>query len=200
VLNEQLTAAQEALGIRIDKYYTIAERLPKNKGTVISLEKQIAEAKEENERIHRLMSLEYKREEHFKKDWKSFRGRRFERWVKRAFELLDLAVIMTIGSGDEGIDLVVQMDGWKLGVEVKGRKEGTKITGPQVRQSFSGIHPYGCGGFAFITNSEFTGPAIDYADGVNCVLINKNNMKSFVMGNIEFRKARLSRPHVDSPD
>ncbi len=116
-------------------------------------------------------------------DWHSMEGTEFERFLERVFEMLGYKVHTTKGSGDQGIDLIMERAGRRIGVQVK---RYSKIVGNHaVMEANAGMSYYHCDRCVVITNSRFSRHAIKLASRLNCRLIDGSQLPALIAGQLQ---------------
>ena len=97
-------------------------------------------------------------------------GTEFEDVVAKLFARLDCQVTRTPGSGDEGVDLVLRIDGVKLVVQCKRWK--ADIGAPVIRDFLGALMHSGAAHGFIITTASFTRSSADFARNKPLTLIN----------------------------
>lgn len=95
-------------------------------------------------------------------------GSEFERFIESYFAKLGYETYLTKGSGDQGIDVIIQKNGNKIGIQAKcySGSVGNKA----VQEAIAGRGFYQLDKVMVITNSLFTSSAIDLAKMNDVVL------------------------------
>ena len=62
---------------------------------------------------------------------------------------------------DYGIDLIVEKEGERIGVQAKYYQKGNKVGSPEVQQALGSIFYYDASKVILVTTSDFTNPAYD---------------------------------------
>lgn len=137
----------------------------------------------ESERNQLFSSIDYQRQQLLAENWKAMRGVEFENYLARVFQSLGYHVETTRTSGDQGVDLVVQIGHRRIAIQAKGYVNS--VGNAAVQQAVAGKSIYNCGFSAVITNSRFTNAAIELASANHCVLISEDNFCEFVMGRVQ---------------
>ncbi len=106
-------------------------------------------------------------------------GWEFERIMAELFKKLGYIVSVTKGSGDEGIDLFLEKEGLRAGVQCKRWKT---MTGQRVIREFYGslMHAKLEKGFV-ITTSRFSEAAKDFAEDKPIVLIDREELRRIIL-------------------
>ena len=81
-------------------------------------------------------------------------GMQFERWLQLLLQTGGFEIQTTPLTGDFGIDLILAIDGVRLGIEAKRR--GPKISNEIVRSAQAGAQHHRCSGLAIVTQSSFS--------------------------------------------
>lgn len=125
-------------------------------------------------------SVQYQAECLLHSGWRHLRGYEFEAFLARAFRLHGLHVKLLGGSGDQGVDLIVQDHGVTVAIQAKGYEHA--VSNDAVQQVFTGKQYYGCGACLVITNSRFTKSAREAAARVGCGLVDGDELPALVRG------------------
>lgn len=98
-------------------------------------------------------------------------GREFEKYLFQLFEQMGYICTLTSESNDQGLDLIVEKYGKKIGIQAKCYKN--KVGNTAVQEVLSGVQYYNCDEGMVITNSLFTSSADDLATKTGIVLWNR---------------------------
>lgn len=98
-------------------------------------------------------------------------GREFEKYLFQLFEQMGYICTLTSESNDQGLDLIVERYGKKIGIQAKCYKN--KVGNNAVQEVLSGVQYYNCDEGMVITNSLFTSSADDLATKTGIVLWNR---------------------------
>jgi restriction system protein len=101
-------------------------------------------------------------------------GVEFEHWVAASLRGFGWKCELTSGSGDQGIDVIAQKGGIRLGIQCK-LYSGAVGTGA-VQEAISGMHYYGLSRAAVLTNATFTRGASDLAASANVILLSHHEI------------------------
>ncbi|OUQ13852.1 hypothetical protein B5E87_04550 [Massilimicrobiota sp. An142] len=101
-------------------------------------------------------------------------GREFEKYLFQLFEQMGYICTLTSESNDQGLDLIVEKYGKKIGIQAKCYKN--KVGNTAVQEVLSGVQYYNCDEGMVITNSLFTSSADDLATKTGIVLWNRANL------------------------
>ncbi len=134
-------------------------------------------------RYELVSSIQFKREQLLKLNWKAMRGYELEKYLAAVFSSLGYTVEETGKSGDQGVDLVVQRNGLRTAIQVKGYLNN--VSNDAVQQVVAGMKIYSCRNCAVITNSKFTSSAIELATANRCRLIDEVSFENFVLGRVK---------------
>ncbi|BCL59464.1 hypothetical protein DGMP_01570 [Desulfomarina profundi] len=88
-------------------------------------------------------------------------------------------VEITKGSGDFGVDIVASFGGSKYAIQVK--RYSSNVSRRAVSDAVAGKGHYFCSEAMVITNSHFTKQAKIFAESVNCVLVDRDILISWIM-------------------
>ncbi len=106
-------------------------------------------------------------------------GWEFEKIIAELFKKLGYTVSVTKGSGDEGIDLFLEKEGLRAGVQCKRWKT---MIGQRVIREFYGslIHAKLKKGF-IITTNRFSKAAKDFVRGKSIILIDREELRRIIL-------------------
>lgn len=116
------------------------------------------------------------------RDWRSLRGIPFEDFLQEVFEDQGYSVQTTRTSGDQGVDLIVTIDGRRVAIQSKGYE--SNVGNASVQEVYAGMQYYHCDACAVITNSHFTPAAIDLARATGCQLIDGSDIPKLIRGEL----------------
>lgn len=106
-------------------------------------------------------------------DWSEF-----EKYVANRLTLQGYKNVRITEKYDLGVDIVAVKNSCKLGVQVKHYKSFVGIEA--VREAVAGLKAYDCDCSMVVTNSYFTRPAKKLAKANDCILIDRNILKSWI--------------------
>ncbi|WP_428306513.1 restriction endonuclease [Lacipirellula sp.] len=129
-----------------------------------------------------LKSVQYQREELLKENWRAMRDTDWEQFLARAFRLLGATVETTRVTGDQGVDLVVEIGPLRYAIQAKGYY--SSVGNGAVQEAVAGMAHYRCNACAVITNSRFTGSAEILAASNRCKLIGEEHIADLVLGKL----------------
>lgn len=129
-------------------------------------------------------SVQYKRELLLQRNWKAMRGPEWEVFLADVFYLLGAVIEPTGKSGDQGVDLVVNLGGRRYAIQAKGYVSA--VGNSAVQEAVAGMAHYRCNCSAVVTNSRFTAGAIALAESNCCLLIGEDQIPAFVLGQLSF--------------
>ena len=140
----------------------------------------ISEVKSEINKIYRIMTFENtlfnnKDLEFQSKDMKyidSLDGFQFEDYLADMFKNMNFQVEQTKYSGDNGIDLIISDDNISIGIQAKNYTS-SKVGNDAVQKTYAGMVYYKCDKCVIITNSSFTKQAVELAENLNVILIDR---------------------------
>lgn len=110
--------------------------------------------------------------------WEDLRDTEFEEFLRDVFVMLGYAVEMTPPTGDHGVDLIVSRGGHRCAVQAKGW--AANVGNQSIRDVYFGKCYYQCGSCAVITNSGFTRKAIEAAEPVDCMLVDRASIDMLI--------------------
>jgi hypothetical protein len=116
------------------------------------------------------------------RDWRHLRGIAFEQFLVEVFEALGFVVETTKASGDQGVDLIAMRDELRIAIQAKGY--GGSVGNDSVQQAYTGMAFYRCNRCVVVTNSEFTRAAVEVADRVSCILIDRDRLPQLIAGQV----------------
>lgn len=100
----------------------------------------------------------------------------FEKYVANLYSHLGYNTMVTKGSNDGGKDIVMTKDGLKYVVEVKLYGNYDKIGREKIQKLHSAQIIEKADRAIFVTTSEFTKPAIEYAESIGMDLVNADKL------------------------
>lgn len=102
-------------------------------------------------------------------------GLEFEEFVSKLFEKMGFSVRVTKSSGDQGVDVLAEKNGNKIGIQAKcySGSVGNKA----VQEVVAGVKFYNCDKGIVVTNNWYTNSAIELAEANNIVLWDRNMLK-----------------------
>jgi len=95
-------------------------------------------------------------------------GQEFEVIVSKLFEDIGYKVTHTKASGDQGVDVVAEKDGVKIGIQTKCYSK--PVSNSAIQEIVAGIRHYGCTKGMVVTNCIFTKSAYELAESNNIIL------------------------------
>lgn len=102
-------------------------------------------------------------------------GHEFEGFIAELFREMGYQTQVTQASGDQGIDVLAQKDGIKIGIQAKCYS-GT-VGNSAVQEVVAGKNYYNCDRVMVITNNFFTNAAKELAQKNNVILWDRNTLK-----------------------
>jgi HJR/Mrr/RecB family endonuclease len=177
--DNEMIRKYHAAGKEIETY---SNRLATTAITLQSVEKPLLQFRARRNEIER--SVQYKREQLLRFNWKAMRGDEWEAYLADVFVLLGAKVQRTGRSGDQGVDLIVEINGRRYAIQTKGYVNS--VGNAAVQQAVAGRAFHMCNCCAVITNSRFTQGAIDLAACNNCLLVGEDDIHSLVLGKLPF--------------
>lgn len=105
-----------------------------------------------------------------------FDGHAFEKWVADALAGFGWTAEVTGGSGDQGIDVIAEIDGLKIGLQCK--LYSSAIGNKAVQEAHSGKVYYGLDMAGVISNANFTASAKDLAAVTGILLLSHHDIPS----------------------
>jgi Restriction endonuclease len=160
----------------VDGMASLQSRLSNLGSRLRRLEAEIQEAQEIN-------SVQARREELVRMNWKAMRGPELENFLAIVFAELGYQVQHIGAAGDQGADLIAIKQGHRIAVQSKGYVDS--VSNGAVQEAFAGMTFHGCHRCVVITNSRFTSSAWELARRTQCVLIDENTLPAFIRGDID---------------
>ncbi|WP_202818794.1 restriction endonuclease [Clostridium botulinum] len=105
-------------------------------------------------------------------------GREFEIFIGTLFEKMGYIVEITQCSGDQGIDILIEKNNQKIGVQVKCYSN--KVTNKAIQEVTAGLNYYNCDKGMVITNNYYTNSAIELSEANNIVLWDRDMLKQLL--------------------
>jgi restriction endonuclease Mrr len=116
--------------------------------------------------------------------WRSMTGSYFEEFLAELFKQRGFQVEMTGKAGDQGVDLILSLDGLRIAVQAKGYTSGS-VSNSAVQEAHAGMTHHRCHRAVVITNSRFTSGAIELAASVGCLLIDGDQIVDLINGKVK---------------
>ncbi len=161
------------------QYQTAAQECIRLKKGVLA-KNRYEEAKQQYEQY--LEIHQSKKNQLLVQDWRALRGVDFEQFLREVFEDLGFSVQTTKASGDQGVDLIVTINGYCVAIQSKGY--ASSVGNASVQEVYAGMQYYHCDACAVVTNSRFTRAAIDLAHALNCQLIDETDIPKLIRGEL----------------
>lgn len=136
------------------------------------LKKSLIKRKSDYDQIEKTALYNYMRTQ--KNYWLKLSGWQFEKEIGGIYSKLGYHVVVTRGSGDGGVDLVLNKDGVKYLVQCKNHN---KPVGPSgVRDLYGAMHHEHAGAGIFISSMGYTRGAHEFAAGKNIQMLDINDV------------------------
>lgn len=119
-------------------------------------------------------------------------GAAFEEYLAAVLTFRGYAVVGTAATGDLGVDLVAQLSGESIAIQVK--RSAKPVSRRAVSDAVAGMSHYSCTSAMVITNGYFTAGAHTLADSTNCCLVDRGELSNWIL---EFQ--RKSRSYAPGP-
>ena len=110
------------------------------------------------------------------------RGAEWEAFLADAFHLLGGIIEPTGKSGDQGVDLIVEIGARRYAIQAKGYV--SSVGNSAIQEAVAGMAHYRCNCSAVITNSRFTAGAVALAESNCCLLIGEDEIPALVLGRL----------------
>jgi len=157
-------------------------RLDETTDQLIRLNRQLQELLEARRAL--VASEKLKRAMLLDRNWKAMRGDEWEDYLVEVCRTLGAKVERTGKSGDQGVDLIVEVGSKRIAVQAKGFNDEYLVNHKAVQEAFAGMAHRGCSACAVITNTGFRKSARELAASTNCTLIGDDEFPDFVLGRL----------------
>ena len=107
-------------------------------------------------------------------------GRDFEVFIVKLLRSRGFSAEATSYTGDFGADVIASKAGAKYAIQCKRNAIQTKVSVRAVQEAVAAIKYYDCDRAMVITPSRFTGQAIRYAEKVDCDLVDRDILMTWV--------------------
>lgn len=87
-------------------------------------------------------------------------------------------LVVTRGSGDQGIDIIGNKDGMRIGIQCK--KYSAKVSNKAIQEAFAGKAFYNLDEVYVLTNNYFTDSAIELAYATNVILLDRDYLSDLM--------------------
>jgi hypothetical protein len=105
-------------------------------------------------------------------------GYQFENFVAMLFNHFGYKTIVTPSSGDQGIDIIAEKDGERVGIQAKCYSSA--VTNSAIQEVSAGIVHYGCTKGIVVTNNNFTKSANALADSNQIILWDRQKLSEII--------------------
>lgn len=105
-------------------------------------------------------------------------GTEFEDYLASLYRLQGWKVTQIGGSGDYGVDLIIQKQSTICAIQAK--RYSDKVSLPAVQQVFTGMYFYDANCCKVVTNSFFTKNAKTLAAKVGCELVDRAELTEYI--------------------
>ena len=102
-------------------------------------------------------------------------GHEFEAFVALMFSKMGYSTTVTKGSGDQGIDVIAEKNGKKIGIQAKCYSSA--VTNSAIQEVVAGVNHYNLDKAIVVTNNYFTKSAQKLAESNNVILWDRNMLK-----------------------
>ena len=103
-------------------------------------------------------------------------GYEFEKFISILFTKMGYMTEITKGSGDQGMDVIAERNGSKIGIQAKCYS--SKVSNKAVQEIFASLNHYNCDKGIVVTNNYFTNSALELAKSNNVILWDRDILKS----------------------
>jgi HJR/Mrr/RecB family endonuclease len=117
-------------------------------------------------------------------DWRYFKDREFEVFIREVFECLGYRTELTAKTGDQGIDVIAEKSGVRWGIQCKGNSN--PLGNKPVQEAVAGLKFYQCDRCMVITTSWFTSGGIALARVNDCFLVKGRDIPRLIKGELSF--------------
>ncbi|ETT31687.1 hypothetical protein C162_32356 [Paenibacillus sp. FSL R7-269] len=107
-------------------------------------------------------------------------GIEFENILKYFFENIGYRVRTTTVSGDQGVDLIIEKENKRIGLQAKRYSEKNRVGNKAVQEIISGVVFYDLNEGWVITTSTFTDAAVQLAEKAKIQLIDRYKLKTLL--------------------
>lgn len=105
-------------------------------------------------------------------------GKTFEQYVALLLKSQGYEVSLTPTSGDFGVDIIAEKFGAKYAIQCKRQK--AKVSRNAISDAVAGKKFYDCDEAMTVTNSYFSGPALEFAIKTDCILIDRDDLAEWI--------------------
>lgn len=95
-------------------------------------------------------------------------GYEFESLVAKLFSKMGYNTTVTKASGDQGIDVIAEKNGKKIGIQAKCYS--SKVSNSAIQEVVAGVNYYNCDKGVVVSNNYYTNSAIELAQSNNIIL------------------------------
>ncbi|WBL47736.1 restriction endonuclease [Clostridium estertheticum] len=101
-------------------------------------------------------------------------GIEFEIFIEKLFQCLGYTTVITKASGDQGVDLIIVKNNYKIGVQAKCYSN--KVSNSAIQEVVAGRKYYKCDKVMVVTNNFFTKSAVELAKVNDVTLWNRETL------------------------
>ena len=102
-------------------------------------------------------------------------GKEFEEFICKMFKSMGYISEVTKQSGDQGLDVIAEKNGVKIGIQAKCYSN--TVGNSAIQEAVAGKNYYGCQKVIVVTNNNFTAAAIELAECNDVILWNREILK-----------------------
>lgn len=102
-------------------------------------------------------------------------GTEFEKIISDMFQKLGFSTIITKSTGDQGVDIIAEKNGRKLGIQAKCYS--STVSNSAIQEVVAGLNYYKLDTGIVVTNNFFTSSAISLAESNGIILWDRNILK-----------------------
>ena len=111
------------------------------------------------------------------KNLKNISPKEFEATISRLYTKLGYETELTQYVGDEGKDIIAKINGKTYFIECKQFCSDNKVSRPYLQKLFGAMAEHKVDGGILVTTSEFSAPAVEYANRVKIELVSKQKLR-----------------------
>lgn len=105
-------------------------------------------------------------------------GYEYERYIASTFEELGYESYVTQGSGDQGVDVIVDINGWKIAIQCK--HYNSKVSNKAIQEVYAAKGIYDCDFAIVVSNNNYTKSAREAAAKLHVELLHHEEIPSYI--------------------
>jgi HJR/Mrr/RecB family endonuclease len=173
--------------INLFHLFLLDKQIIKRKNSIVStfneVENFVADVLKdrENERFEALLlgNTSFDKPRYSIDDVDLMNGSEFESFVSSLFSKMGYITEVTKQSGDQGLDVIAEKQGKRLGIQAKCYSN--TVGNSAIQEAVAGMNYYHCDKVIVVTNNFFTNAAIELAKANNVVLWDRNLLKEKII-------------------